>query len=974
MIPLTLKMQNFLSYKNETPEFDFSTFHIACLSGDNGAGKSSFLEAIHWAVWGEARLRDAEILNHGAERMFVEFVFSVGGIIYRINRSYAKTTRGGTRLELYQASDATRTRWDSLTAGTIRETQAKITNEIVGMSYAVFSNSAYLRQGESDAFTKLPPTERRDLLAQMLEIDRYNTYRERAKTKRDELTHQIAHIKGQMAVDEANVANIASLSTQLSDAEERVAQARSFVEYAASALARQTARQSVQQLSLQLTHYTQRLGEVEAESALVAQQLARRDDILQRFRLYTERESQYSAMHAARQQYDALVTQKQHADQAVVQRRALIERTLDRATAERQQLLSALAQADSVRAEATELAETLAHAEADQTALETAIARRDACIAEIRTHDRAIDRLQALTQEHTHLTAQRNAITASLTDLQSIQEQLTRCDDATVALSQLQSERATEAATQARLLAEQQSTADAGIALKRKRDAININEHCPTCQTLMDEAHYNAAHATLTSEIEELRTMHRSQSQAVREAHQRIAALESSIAEYQLLASTGPTLRQRIAQLNAKQLEADRLDETLSTLAEQISAIQASRPEDNRAQARATLQASEADVQILTQKVATLHANQRRMAQLEADIARFATQQQRILSLDGSIAGFESDLANDRIDPDAQALSQSLNAQIAALGYDPAAASALWDELQGMQDAREEHNQLVVLDTRAAALVQRTADTTEQLNLAQQAKAQAEYELQRLEARCAELLPHLAGRDVTAAPAQLVTIAEVEVTSRTDYASQLRVKLQSAYQSQERLEAFHTQLQQVTVLQGRYDILERAFASKGIQAMLIRDFAIPALERETNRILSRMSDNQLYLSFNTHMVTQAGNPRETLELVVSDAVGTRSLEAFSGGEAFRISFALRVALSKILAHRAGHRLETLIIDEGFGTQDAQGRERLVEAINSISSEFHTILVITHVQEVKDLFPVQIHIKRDEQGSAWEVLS
>jgi exonuclease SbcC len=76
----------------------------------------------------------------------------------------------------------------------------------------------------------------------------------------------------------------------------------------------------------------------------------------------------------------------------------------------------------------------------------------------------------------------------------------------------------------------------------------------------------------------------------------------------------------------------------------------------------------------------------------------------------------------------------------------------------------------------------------------------------------------------------------------------------------------------------------------------------------------------------------------------------------------------------LLAHRAGHRLETLIIDEGFGTQDAQGRERLVEAINSISDEFRTILVITHVSEVRDMFPTQIHIRRTSQTSQWEIMS
>ena len=89
---------------------------------------------------------------------------------------------------------------------------------------------------------------------------------------------------------------------------------------------------------------------------------------------------------------------------------------------------------------------------------------------------------------------------------------------------------------------------------------------------------------------------------------------------------------------------------------------------------------------------------------------------------------------------------------------------------------------------------------------------------------------------------------------------------------------------------------------------------------------------------------------------------------FSGGEAFRINFAIRIALSKLLARRAGAPLPTLIIDEGFGTQDSTGLEKLKEAINSIHDDFDKILVITHVDELKDAFPARIDVIKTPQGS------
>ena len=75
-------------------------------------------------------------------------------------------------------------------------------------------------------------------------------------------------------------------------------------------------------------------------------------------------------------------------------------------------------------------------------------------------------------------------------------------------------------------------------------------------------------------------------------------------------------------------------------------------------------------------------------------------------------------------------------------------------------------------------------------------------------------------------------------------------------------------------------------------------------------------------------------------------------------------------LSKLLAHRAGAPLPTLFIDEGFGTQDAAGRERILEVLQAIAEDFQCILVITHMEEVKDSFPVRIEVQKTPNGSTF----
>ena len=164
-----------------------------------------------------------------------------------------------------------------------------------------------------------------------------------------------------------------------------------------------------------------------------------------------------------------------------------------------------------------------------------------------------------------------------------------------------------------------------------------------------------------------------------------------------------------------------------------------------------------------------------------------------------------------------------------------------------------------------------------------------------------------------------------------------------------------------------YHELAEAFGKKGIQALLI-ETALPEIENEANKLLARMTDNRMHVKIETQKETQKGDVTETLEIKISDELGIRNYEMYSGGEAFRINFAIRIALSRLLARRVGAPLPTLIIDEGFGTQDASGIEKLKEAINSIQDDFEKILVITHVEELRDAFPARIDVVKTADGS------
>jgi exonuclease SbcC len=181
-------------------------------------------------------------------------------------------------------------------------------------------------------------------------------------------------------------------------------------------------------------------------------------------------------------------------------------------------------------------------------------------------------------------------------------------------------------------------------------------------------------------------------------------------------------------------------------------------------------------------------------------------------------------------------------------------------------------------------------------------------------------------------------------------------------------------LSRLTEEESIYKELADAFSKRGVQALLISQ-AFPEIEIEANRLLGKMTDNRLSLTLESQreLKSKKGEAIETLDIKIADEMGTRNYEMFSGGEAFRIDLALRIALSKLLVRRAGASLPILIIDEGFGTQDSSGKERMVQAINSIQDDFEKIFVITHLEELKERFDVLINVDKTPEGSTISIV-
>ncbi len=166
MIPLHLRIAGFLSYRDPV-ELDFSSFDLACISGQNGAGKSSLLDAMTWVLFGEARGKSTDVihLNLDVKAAEVALTFSYEGNTFRVQRTLP---RGKSTVLEFQIQD--QDNWKPLTEKTTRDTQARI-EQTLRMDYDTFINASFFLQGKADEFTQRKSSERKAVLSAILGLE-----------------------------------------------------------------------------------------------------------------------------------------------------------------------------------------------------------------------------------------------------------------------------------------------------------------------------------------------------------------------------------------------------------------------------------------------------------------------------------------------------------------------------------------------------------------------------------------------------------------------------------------------------------------------------------------------------------------------------------------------------------------------------------------------------------------------------------
>ncbi len=378
----------------------------------------------------------------------------------------------------------------------------------------------------------------------------------------------------------------------------------------------------------------------------------------------------------------------------------------------------------------------------------------------------------------------------------------------------------------------------------------------------------------------------------------------------------------------------------------------------------------EAQIAALDHALRELPALQREHAALADRIARAQEAEAQLPAAQAKVDELTEQLEQRDYAHDAHRALAEVMQELAELGYDAAAHDRLRQDIQARlapyaeRKAQLDRAEIAIESEQRAlgALDLREATLREQQ--AEEEKARAE--LQTALADC--------DRALRREPQVRATLerARDDFSRAQRKVGEANQRVQSAQAMRDVRDQLSAELAACKKRQALFEELRAAFGKNGVPAMIIES-VLPELEAAANALLGRMTNGRMNVRFETQRLTQKGETTETLEIRISDELGERAYEMFSGGEAFRVNFAIRIALSRLLAHRANARLQTLFIDEGFGTQDAQGRERLIEAIKAIENDFERIFVITHIDELKDAFPAQIEVRKTPRGSVARVV-
>ncbi|MDJ0633696.1 MAG: exonuclease subunit SbcC [Xenococcaceae cyanobacterium MO_188.B29] len=1001
MIPQQLTLKNFLSYREAT--LDFRGLHTACICGANGAGKSSLLEAVTWVVWGKSRAAtEDDVIHAGANNVRVDFEFSSNNQTYRIIRSRPRGRSSSLEFQVATTSGKFR----SITAKGVKATQQEIL-DVLKLDYETFVNSAYLRQGRADEFMLRRPGERKQILADLLKLDRYEGLASQAKDLAKEYKVQAEQLEQSLEPLEAKIATkkqiqleLASLEVESIQLHQAQAEDRAglkqlqAIEHQRQAWEKQLIWQQNQHQNL--SQDCDRLGKdikiLKSQLTELEELIAQEPEINSGYEQLLQKQAEEKDFSAKFAAYQSAQQQKQQLEQQLIQQTnelnlqiRQIQTNIDSIAEQETEINQILSRTSEVEAGLTKLQESrrqLQELDKIQQYFAPLLQQRQTLQTEIeRVEARLNAKLEQLYTSAEHLSTEIARVPQMREAVLTVDAQIDELDKKRIYQKRVEEKGLERKGFRERLQANQRTYEQQFQELQQKLEMLSIPDAiCPLCERGLDEHHRHQVISKTQQQQQEIESQIWVIKEQLVTCDRELQLLRQEYKELDRELSGYDTLQQQLGQLEA-QLEAS------GEIHKQLKSIKAEREQLERqisaGEYAVELNSDLKQLEIELQKLnyddkthALLREEERRWRWAEIKQAKIDDAKKRLAKLHEQkpellerITNLQNSLAQLSIDSPIKQQIDHIEQHITQLGYEQSKHQNLLASLRQAQSWQVRYQELAKAKQQYPQQQNRLQELEQLLQIRLQDKIAAEEQIKNYQSQ----------REQIEDNSSAIQLLEQRIYQRRQQLDDLIAQQGRYQQSLTQIDNLKTQYddtcQQLTQIKKKYRVyleLGQAFGKNGIQALMIENI-LPQLEAEANHILSRLTNNQFHVQFLTQKASRSSSKKktkliDTLDILIADARGTRPYETYSGGEAFRINFSVRLALAKLLAQRAGTSLQMLIVDEGFGTQDAEGCDRLIAAINAISSDFACILTVTHMPQFKEAFQTRIEVYKSDRGS------
>jgi len=1021
MRPINLHVEGFTCFREPQEILDFSKLSLFAISGPTGAGKSSILDAMSFALYGHVpRLGKqgvSDVISLGRDRMTARFEFAIGPRRFRVGRELRRKRAASVILEeLTNGSER-------LLADKVRDADEHIA-ALTGLRYETFIQTVLLPQGEFAKFLHSDPGERGKILRELLKLDVYERMRLRAEQESRQHQQQLKLLRERLDQDYADATprQHEAARRRLNDATSLEATARAASETAArhfqqiqglftlstELTAKRTQREQLESQRQRMDADRARLerarraglvlprldAHVSAEAS-VADALRELERIRTELRAAQSSVKEQAAAHEQARQKLAEVPALRATIQALDQLRGVIER--------RSKVTQAIAATTSGITSATNAHKTAAidleHAKAKASRAERECAEAKSAREQIgydAPRHRALQQVAADAirgrELHRQFTTAKRQATAAVN---KVTEAETAAQEALGALEKHRDtvERTREHLTKAEAALQQARNAHHAEAL---RPTLEQGAPCPVCEhvvarmprrlrapELEDREHAveqakraesKAARALedarersvgAASEAKERRRVAAERADEVHEIEVALAKTSKKVIAVATASQRGPILPLEV--FEAISDEADRcaqMQQRFEAAAERVRVAELALEQcrNRQHQASALLQQHASRISELRARLAELEAEKSDIDGRIASVTRNPDPAGEREQLAKRVTDLEE---RERRAQDAlQSAKQSLERATAAEGAADRALTARRAEADRIRaDVAAVLAEHGFPDASAARAATVSLDDQHRLDASIRVY---ENETHQVESRILELENTLSGRYVSEHDYR-----EAE-TSAQNAAQTHRAAVDALARSRQEVERIERQLEraaalrkQVTDLEERATLIEqlaRDLKNDGFQRYLLEESfqglvegASVRMKEWTNRYTLEWDDGAFYAIDHDN-----GGER-------------RRAETLSGGETFLASLSLALQLSEEILRTAGAvQIDSLFIDEGFGTLDVEALEIVTDAIESLRVGGRMVGIITHIRDLTERLPGCIEIEKGLGQSRWQL--